>query len=512
MTDASVLYIDGDSLTLLNVESVSLGQVKVEVSKGAIEKIQASRKVVENIINSGKVIYGINTGFGALSKITIPHDQIQDLQLNLIRSHCCGVGPIFDIPTTRAIMLLRANTLTKGFSGVRLKLINTLLEMLNKGVHPRIPSKGSVGASGDLAPLAHLASVLIGEGEAEYKGNILSGAEAMKQAGIEPITLEAKEGLALINGTQVMTAVGVLNLIKGVRLCRIADISGAMSLDAMKGTPKACYPEIHRIRPHKGQIATANNILKLTHDSQIIQSHVLCDRVQDPYSIRCIPQVHGATKDTFDYVESVLETEVNSATDNPLVFAETGEVLSGGNFHGQPVAVAMDFLAIGLSELANISERRIDKLLAPMFSGLPIFLTENNGLNSGLMITQYTAAALVSENKMYATPNCVDSIPTSCDKEDHVSMGTNSARKIEPILYNTSNVIAIELLCGCQALDYCKPYKPGKGIQAAYDAIRETVPAVVEDRAFNIDIEKIYNLIKNNVILNRVEKVIGKLE
>ncbi|MEW5821938.1 MAG: histidine ammonia-lyase [Cyanobacteriota bacterium] len=512
MNRNNVILLDGESLTLDNVEQIALNNAAVGISPKAINKIKASRQFIEEIIKTGEIVYGVNTGFGALSSVNIPENQIEELQLNLIRSHACGIGDFFSTKTTRAIMVLRANTLTKGYSGVRLELIEKLLELLNKGVHPLIPSKGSVGASGDLAPLAHLSLVLIGEGKAEYQGKTYSGNEALKKAGIEPISLKAKEGLSLINGTQVMTAMGVMYLKKAQRLGKVADIAGAMTLDAIKGTPKACYPQIHALRPHTGQIKSANNIIKLTNDSQIIASHVTCPKVQDPYSIRCIPQVHGASKDTFDYVEKILGIEINAGTDNPLVFAETKEVLSGGNFHGQPIALAMDFLGIALAELANISERRTDKALAPMFSGLPIFLTESTGLNSGLMITQYTAAALVSENKMYATPNSIDSIPTSCDKEDHVSMGTNAARKVMHILKNTSYVISIELLCGCQALDYCLPTLPGKGIQKAYNTIRHKVPKVVDDRVFHYDIEEIYKLIDSDFILKEVESVIGELE
>lgn len=508
----NIIFLDGDSLTQKDVEEVAINCVAVNISPKAIDKIKKSRQFIEDILKSGDVVYGVNTGFGALSCVNIPENQLEELQLNLIRSHSCGIGDYFSTRTTRAIMLLRANTLAKGYSGIRVELIEKLIELLNKRVHPLIPIKGSVGASGDLAPLAHLALVLVGEGEAEYKGNHMSGAEALKQANIEPIRLKAKEGLSLINGTQVMTAMGVMYLNKAKRIGKIADIAGAMTLDAIKGTPKACYPEIHAIRPHIGQIHSANNIIKLTHDSQIVASHVTCPKVQDPYSIRCIPQVHGASKDTFDYVSKILDIEINAGTDNPLVFAENNEILSGGNFHGQPVALAMDFLGIALAELANISERRIDKLIAPMFSGLPIFLTENNGLNSGLMITQYTAAALVSENKMYATPNSIDSIPTSCDKEDHVSMGTNAARKVMHILINTSYVLAIELLCGCQALDFCLPTLPGKGIQRAFSLIRERVPKVVEDRVFKKDIDEIYRMIDENILLEGVESVVGKLD
>lgn len=507
-----MIYLDGESLTLNDIERVAYDNVEVKISPDSYEKINASRQVIEDIVRSGETVYGVNTGFGALSNVKIPENQIFELQRNLIRSHACGVGDYFSIPTTRAIILLRANTLVKGYSGVRVELIEKLLALLNAGVHPLIPCKGSVGASGDLAPLAHLVLVLMGEGEAEYKGEHYPGEEALALAGLETLFLKSKEGLALINGTQVMTAMGVLYLMKAIRLCKTADVAGAMTLDAIKGTPRACYPDIHRVRPHKGQIAVANNIIKLTNDSEIVASHTKCAKVQDPYSIRCIPQVHGASKDTFEYVKTVLEVEINSATDNPLVFPETGEVISGGNFHGQPIALAMDFLGIAISELANISERRIDKVLAPMFSGLPIFLTESTGLNSGLMITQYTAAALASENKMYATPCSVDSIPTSCDKEDHVSMGTNAARKIMPILRNTTHVIAIELLCGCQALDFCLPSKPGKGIQSAYDLIRTTVPRITQDRVFSKDIKEIYEYIDSNQIINAVEAAVGHLE
>jgi len=506
------ISIDGESLTLEDVELVAKNKTKVEISKDAVEKINTSRKFVEEVISEGIHVYGINTGFGALSNIIIPDDQIENLQLNLIRSHACGVGKPHSEEVTRAIILLRANTLAKGYSGIRLETINTMLELLNKGVHPVIPSQGSVGASGDLVPLAHLALVLVGEGKAVYNGQVMTGSEALNRAGIKPIVLGAKEGLALTNGTQSMCGMATLRLLEAERLVKIADIAGAMTLEAIRGTSKAFDPKIQNLRKHPGQITTAKNLLKLLADSEVMLSHNDCGKIQDPYSVRCMPQVHGATRDTLNYVRKVLEIEVNSATDNPLIFAEEKETISGGNFHGQPLALAMDFLGIAVSELANISERRIDKLIAPAFSDLPPFLTKDSGINSGLMIVQYTAASLVSENKILSHPASVDSIPTSLDKEDHVSMGATAALKAEKIIQNTRNVLAIELLTAYQGINFLKPLSPGIGVKIAHETIGRTIPEISQDRVFSDDIHKIAEMIDSNEILDRVQEVIGEFE
>ncbi|MDD3012256.1 MAG: histidine ammonia-lyase [Candidatus Gastranaerophilales bacterium] len=506
------VYIDGENLTLEDVELVARDRVKVELSKDAFGKINAARKFVEEVINEGTHVYGINTGFGALSNVIIPDNQIENLQLNLIRSHACGVGVPHSEEVTRAIILLRANTLAKGFSGIRLETVNTMLELLNKQVHPVIPSQGSVGASGDLVPLAHLALVLVGEGKAIYKGQTMSGLEALNKAGIKPIVLGAKEGLALTNGTQSMCGMATLRLLEAERLVKISDIAGAMTLEAIRGTSKAFDPKIQNLRRHPGQIATAKNLLKLLADSEIMLSHNDCGKIQDPYSVRCMPQVHGATRDALNYVRKVLEIEVNSATDNPLIFAEERETISGGNFHGQPLAFAMDFLGIAVAELASISERRIDKLIAPAFSDLPPFLTNDSGINSGLMIVQYTAASLVSENKILAHPASVDSIPTSLDKEDHVSMGATAALKAENIIKNTRNVLAIELLTAYQGINFLKTLSPGIGVKIAHETIGRTIPEISQDRVFSDDIYKIAEMINSNEILDRVQEVIGELE
>jgi histidine ammonia-lyase len=454
----------------------------------------------------------VTTGFGLLSDQVIDLSQIEDLQRNLIRSHSVGVGPLFDEVTVRAIMLLRANVLAMGYSGVRLDVAKRLVEMINKEVHPLIPEQGSVGASGDLAPLAHLTSVLIGEGEAVFQGKVMAGRKAMERAGLPILTLKAKEGLALVNGTQVMTAVGLLALLRAERLCRIADIVGACTLDALKGTLSAFDPDIQRVRPFPGQMAVAENFKKLGRRSEIAESHRFCPRIQDPYSLRCIPQVHGAVRDAMDYVRKILEVEVNSATDNPLIFAEKGKILNCGNFHGEPVAFALDLLGIVISELGGISERRIEKLINPALSGLPAFLTSEGGLHSGLMMVQVSAAALASENKVLAHPASVDSIPTSADKEDHVSMGTIAARKARDIVNNVEQILAMELLCATQGLEFLLPLKPGIGIKEAYDVVRRKVPPIKGDRRFSEDIREIDLLIKSGELLHRVEKVVGGLK
>ena len=506
------VVLDGKHLTLEDVLEVAEGRAQVRIAPSVSGKVKRSRDFIEKALKGGEKIYGVTTGFGMLSDQVIDRSQIEDLQRNLIRSHSVGVGPIFDEVTTRAIMLLRANVMTMGYSGVRMEMLKRLVEMINKRVHPLVPEQGSVGASGDLAPLAHLASVLVGEGEALFRGKVMSGKQAMKKARIPVLTLKAKEGLALINGTQVMTAVGLLALLRAERLCKIADIVGACTLDALKGTFKAFDLDIQRVRPFPGHLAVAKNFQKLGGKSEIAASHKTCPRIQDPYSLRCIPQVHGAVRDALAYVRRTLEIEVNSATDNPLIFPESGKILNCGNFHGEPIAFALDLLGIAVSELGGISERRIEKLINPALSGLPAFLTSEGGLHSGLMMVQVSAAALASENKVLAHPASVDSIPTSADKEDHVSMGTIAARKARDIVNNVEQIVAMELLCATQGLEFLLPLRPGIGIKAAYEAIRSKVPALKGDRRFSDDIRQIDLMIKSGELLGKVEKAMGKLE
>lgn len=477
-------------------------------------RLKSAYKRRGNVSNQpyrGELIYGVNTGFGALSNVVINPDQIEELQRNLIRSHCTGVGEPFPEEDVRAMMLLRANFFARGNSGVRLELVQKLLDLLNRRVNPVVPQKGSVGASGDLAPLAHMSSVLTGEGLAQYCGKRLNGSEALKQAGITPIKLKAKEGLAMINGTGAMTSTGTLTLLKAERLSKIADIVGAATLDALRGTLTAFDPDIQAVRPHPGQMKVSKNFHSLMEHSEITISHKDCPRIQDAYSLRCIPQVHGAVRDVLDYVRKVISIEINSATDNPLVFPEQNKIESGGNFHGEPVAFAMDFLGIAMSELGGIAERRIEKLLNPVFSDLPPFLTDKGGLHSGLMMVQVSAAALASENKILASPASVDSIPTSSDKEDHVSMGTTAARKAKEIIENVEQILSMEILASSQGLYFLEPLKPGTGIQAAYRVIREVVPPIKEDRPFHEDIGAIRNLIETGKLLKEVEKVTGPL-
>jgi histidine ammonia-lyase len=505
------IALDGKHLSLEDVLEVAEGRTQVKIAPSVAQKVKRSRDFIEKALRQGEKIYGVTTGFGMLSDQLIDRSQIEDLQRNLIRSHSVGVGPFFDEVTTRAIMLLRANVIAMGYSGVRMEVLKRLVEMINKGVHPLVPEQGSVGASGDLAPLAHLASVLVGEGEAIFHGKVMPGKKAMERARIPILTLKAKEGLALVNGTQVMTAVGLLALLRAERLCKVADIVGACTLDALKGTLSAFDPDIQRVRPFPGQRAVSENFRKLGQKSEIAESHKFCSKIQDAYSLRCIPQVHGAVRDALAYVQRTLEIEVNSATDNPLIFAEKGKILNCGNFHGEPVAFAADLLGIAVSELGGISERRIEKLINPALSGLPAFLTSEGGLHSGLMMVQVSAAALASENKVLAHPASVDSIPTSADKEDHVSMGTIAARKGRDIVNNVEQILAMELLCATQGLEFLLPRKPGIGIQEAYHAIRKRVPPIKGDRRFSDDIKKIDLMIKSGELLSRVEKVVGKL-
>ncbi|MDP2968629.1 MAG: histidine ammonia-lyase [Deltaproteobacteria bacterium] len=507
-----VITLDGKHLTLEQVLQVAEGQALVKVAPSVWQRVKGSRKFVEEALEQGEKIYGVTTGFGLLSDQLINLSQIEALQRNLIRSHCVGVGPYFDEKTTRAIMLLRANVLAMGYSGTRMDVLETLVEMINRRVHPLIPEQGSVGASGDLAPLAHLSSVLMGEGEALLHGKVMSGRKAMEKAGIPILTLKAKEGLSLINGTQVMTAVGILSLLRAERLCKLADIVGACTLDALKGTLTAFDPDIQKVRPFPGHLAVSKNFQKLCRKSEIEESHKFCSRIQDAYSVRCIPQVHGAVRDSLSFVRRILEIEVNSATDNPLIFADQGKILNCGNFHGEPVAFAMDLLGIVVSELGSISERRIEKLINPALSGLPAFLTTEGGLHSGLMMVQVSAAALASENKVLAHPASVDSIPTSADKEDHVSMGTIAARKGRDIVRNVEHILAMELLCATQGLEFLLPLRPGIGVKEAYRVVREKVPAIKGDRRFSTDIKRIQYLIESVELLRRVEEVVGPLK
>ncbi|MBN2229494.1 MAG: histidine ammonia-lyase [Candidatus Thorarchaeota archaeon] len=506
-----MILIDGESLSIEDVVQVARYKKKVELAVAAIEKIKKSRDVVETAINEGRTVYGVNTGFGELASVSISRVDLASLQVNLIRSHCVGVGDPFVVEVVRGMMLLRANALAKGYSGVRPDVIITLIEMLNAGVVPVVPQQGSVGSSGDLAPLAHMVLVMIGEGEAFYKGKRVPGWDAMEKAKIKPLVLQAKEGVALINGTQPMTSIGVLAVYDALSTIKDATIAASMSLEALRGTRAALDSRIHSLRPHEGQVEIADAMRRVLLDSEINQSHANCGKVQDAYSLRCSPQVIGASLDTIRYVQSILETEINSATDNPLVFPENGTVVSGGNFHGQPIALAMDFLSIALSELANIAERRINRLVNPHLSGLPAFLTTESGLESGMMIAQYTAAALVSENKVLAHPASVDSIPTSADQEDHVSMGTIAARKASTILENVKNVIAIEYMCAAQGIDLLSPLRPSGPLQTGHSTLRKAITKLEDDRVLSEDISKIRELMDQGAIVKSVETITGHL-
>ncbi|MFW9912593.1 MAG: histidine ammonia-lyase [Candidatus Thorarchaeota archaeon] len=505
------VVIDGISLTIEDVVKVARHDEPVELSEAALDGILSSRDVIEKAVKEGRTIYGVNTGFGELSNVCIDPKDLAKLQVNLIRSHSAGVGPPFSFEVVRGMMLLRANALAKGFSGVRLDVIEMLVEMLNAGVTPVVPQQGSVGSSGDLAPLAHMALVLIGEGKAYFKGDQVGGIDALSRARIKPLVLQAKEGVALINGTQPMCAVASLVVYDALALLKDACIAASMSLEALKGTRAALDERIHRVRRHEGQTDIARAMLEILRDSEINQSHADCGVVQDAYSLRCVPQVLGASLDAIRYAQSTLEIEINSATDNPLVFSEKDDVVSGGNFHGQPIALVMDLVGIALSEIANISERRVNRLVNPNLSGLPAFLTSEGGLESGMMIAQYTAAALVSENKVLAHPASVDSIPTSADQEDHVSMGTISARKAAKILDNVKNVIAIEYMCAAQGLSLLLPLQPSDPLKLAFDAIRKTVTQLDGDRPLHPDIERIREMIDSETIVASVEKVTGTL-
>lgn len=505
-----MIKIDGNSLTLDDVVRVSRFKEPVTLDVGAHKDIEKSRAYVEQIVAEKRVVYGITTGVGELANCLISPEDTEKLQKNLIRSHATSVGVPFTEEVVRGIILLRANALSKGYSGVRLELIELLLDMLNKKIYPYIPSQGSVGASGDLSPLAHLALVLIGEGECIVNDRRTPAKEVLESHGIKPVTLRPKEGLALINGTQVMAAIGCLVVEDAELLLKNAQIAGSMSLEALKGTSKAFDEKVHAARPHAGQMRCAANMRKIVAQSQIIASHVNCEKVQDAYTLRCIPQVYGAIVDTIEYAKKVLEVEINSATDNPLIFADQQEVISGGNFHGEPLAFVLDYIGIALSEIGNISERTIDRLVNPHVSGLPPFLAEKSGLHSGYMIAQYTAAALVSENKVLAHPASVDSIPTSAGQEDHVSMGSIAAMHAWEILKNVQNVITIEMMCAAQGIEFHN-LGFGQGTAAAHAVIREHVPHVDDDRIVYKDIEKVHALVTSGDIVTAVESVVGSL-
>jgi histidine ammonia-lyase len=488
-----MLEIKGQRLTLEVIAKVATGDERVTLSPEARGRSEAARLVVERIVAGGRTVYGVNTGFGKLSDVKIETSKLSELQLNLVRSHSCGLGPPLSEAEARAMLLLRANVLAGGYSGARSVVIDTLLTMLEHGVTPLIPEKGSVGASGDLAPLSHLALTVIGEGEAFYNGERLPSGEALRRAGIEPLQLEVKEGLALLNGTQAMAAVGGLALERAERLVHLADVAGAMTLEALKGTPVAFDERIHQTRPHPGQIEVATHLRELLRGSEIRVSHLENDpRVQDAYSLRCMPQVHGAVRGALSHAREIVEIETGSATDNPLVFADTGEVLSGGNFHGAPLALAFDYAAIALTDLMSISERRIDRLVNPdLNEDLPPFLTRNPGTSSGFMMLQVTAVALLNEAKVLAHPASIDNVPTDGGKEDHVSMGMTSATKLRSIVENAELVTAIELITAAEGLEYRAPLVPGQGVKRAYDIVRSHVAPLSADRSMSVDIQKI---------------------
>ncbi len=501
--------LTGNDLRIEDVWEVAVHRVPVALADEARARMDAARALVERV---GEHTYGVNTGFGRFVSESIPDDQVEELQLRLLRSHACGVGEPYPDEVVRAAMLLRANALAKGYSGARIETVELLVECLNRGVLPRVPARGSVGASGDLAPLAHLALPLVGEGQAWFDGTLLSGDDALAAAGLEPIRLAAKEGLSLINGTQFMAAMAALALVRASRLARTADLACALSLEALQGSRTSFHPAIHQARPLRGQLDSAANVLRLLEGSSIIESHRWCDKVQDAYSLRCAPQVHGASRDLLGQVETTVAIEINAATDNPLVLVDEGMVVSNGNFHGQPLAFGLDTLAIAVAELANISERRVERLVNPSLSeGLPPFLTREGGLNSGFMIPQYVAAALVSENKSLCHPASVDSIPTSAGQEDHVSMGNAAGLKALRVLANTELALAIELLAGAQAIEFLAPLEPAPGVRATHDAVREHSERVREDRSLSDDIERVAGAIRDGSILAAAEAEIGAL-
>jgi histidine ammonia-lyase len=514
MALTTTVSLTGDDLTLADVWAVAVEGAEAGLAEEGRRRLAAARGLVERAAAavSGEHTYGINTGFGRFVSKTIPPELASELQLRLLRSHACGVGEPYPREIVRAAMLLRANTLAKGYSGARTETVELLLACLNRGVEPVVPSRGSVGASGDLAPLAHLALPLVGEGTATVDGEQLPGAEALARVGLEPVSLEAKEGLSLINGTQFMAAAGALALVRAGRLAKTADIACALSLEALQGSRTSFLPQIHELRPLPGQQAAAANVLRLLEGSAVLEAHRWCDKVQDAYSLRCAPQVHGASRDLLAYAEATLSVELNAATDNPLVLVELDELVSNGNFHGQPLAFALDASAMALAELASISERRVERLTNPSLSdGLPAFLTPDGGLNSGFMIPQYVAAALVSENKVLCHPAGVDSIPTSAGQEDHVSMGNASALKCLQVLANAERALAIELLAGAQGIEFLAPLEPGVGARAAHAFVRSLSATVIEDRPLAGDIEALAAAIASGALVDAVERDVGAL-
>jgi histidine ammonia-lyase len=513
MAQATAIRLTGDDLRIEDVWAVASGDAAAALSDEARTKMRAARELVERAAHGTREhTYGINTGFGRFVSKSIPEEQTEELQLRLLRSHACGVGDPYPPEIVRAAMLLRANALAKGTSGARIETVELLLACLARGIVPRVPSRGSVGASGDLAPLAHLALPLVGEGQAWIDDELMSGADALTAAGLERLRLAAKEGLSLINGTQFMAAYGALGVVRARRLTQVADLACALSLEALQGSRTSFLPQIHALRPLRGQAASAANILRLIEGSAINEAHKWCDKVQDAYSLRCAPQVHGAARDLLDYVEGTVAVELNAATDNPLVLVEDELLVSNGNFHGQPLAFALDALAMASSELASISERRVERLVNPNLSdGLPAFLTPDGGLNSGFMIPQYVAASLVSENKSLCHPASVDSIPTSAGQEDHVSMGNASGLKAWQVLANSEPALAIELLAGAQAVEFLAPLEPGGGVRATHAFLRSLSPRLDDDRPLSPDIEAVARAIRDGSLLASVEAEVGEL-
>jgi histidine ammonia-lyase len=510
---SEAVLLTGDDLRVEDVWAVAVDGAEAGLADDALRKMAAARALVERAAHGQEEhTYGVNTGFGRFVSKSIPPELTEELQVRLLRSHACGVGDPYPAEVVRAAMLLRANALAKGNSGARIETVELLVACLNRGVLPRVPSRGSVGASGDLAPLAHLALPLIGEGEATVEGRLLPGADALAAAGLAPVRLEAKEGLSLINGTQFMAAVGALGLVRARRLAQAADLACAQSLEALQGSRTSFLPEIHALRPLRGQGESAANVIRLLDDSAIIESHRWCDKVQDAYSLRCAPQVHGACRDLLGYVESTVSVELNAATDNPLVLVDEELLVSNGNFHGQPLAFALDCLAMAVAELASISERRVERLVNPSLSdGLPAFLTADGGLNSGFMIAQYVAASLVSENKVLCHPASVDSIPTSAGQEDHVSMGNAAGLKALQVLANVERALAIELLAGAQGVEFLAPLEPGAGVRATRAFIRSLSPRLSDDRSLAPDIERVAAAIRNGDLGIAVEAEVGAL-
>ncbi len=507
------LALTGEDLTVEDVWAAAVEGAPAALADAARERMLAAREVVEQAAHGAREhTYGVNTGFGRFVSKSIPEELTEELQLRLLRSHACGVGEPYPDEIVRAAMLLRANALAKGYSGARPATVELLVDCLNRGVLPVVPSRGSVGASGDLAPLAHLALPLVGEGEAKVDGHRLAGGEALSAAGLEPVRLQAKEGLSLVNGTQFMAAFGALGLVRATRLAKAADIACALSLEALQGSRASFKPAVHEARPLRGQLDSAANILALLEDSAIVESHRWCDKVQDAYSLRCAPQVHGASRDLLGYVRATISVELNAATDNPLVLVDDGELVSNGNFHGQPLAFGLDALAMATAELANISERRLERLVNPSLSdGLPAFLTSDGGLNSGFMIPQYVAASLVSENKSLCHPASVDSIPTSAGQEDHVSMGNAAGLKAWQVLGNAERALAIELLGGAQAVEFLAPLQPGVGGRAAHAFVRGISPRLADDRPLAPDIEAVAAAVRDGSFVAAVEVEVGEL-